>query len=154
MMFGVIDLARDKDGRIAGNLHRTGAEPVCLFAGKLSEPVRRRAPHLLALPAESAFARLWHEQGWNDAWGILLRSERTLEEVRRHLRQFLRVQLPDGRFALFRFYDPRILPTYLRSCTRDELALWFAAIRHFRVQADTTRRYIDFSFDGARLVER
>jgi hypothetical protein len=154
MMFGVVDMARDKDGRIAGSLHQAGAEPVCLFAGKLSEPVRRRAPFLLPLPPESPFAKVWLEQGWNDAWGILLWSERTLEEVRRHLRQFLRVQLPDGRFALFRFYDPRILPTYLRSCTRDELALWFAAISTFRVKADAARNYVDFSFDGVRLVER
>ena len=154
MRFAVVDMARDKEGKIASNLERSGGNAVCLFAGALNERLRRRAPYLLPLPSESAFAGFWFEHGWGDAWGILLWSDRTLDELRRHLRQFLRVQLPDGRFALFRFYDPRILPTYLRSCTRDELATWFAAISAFRVNADNARGYADFSFDGVHLVER
>jgi len=122
MLFGVIDMARDKNGRIAQALAKHGEGAVCLFAGRLDDSVRRRAPYLIPLPAGSAFAQFWHETGWQNDWGVLLSSDRTQEEVRRHLRQFLRAQLPDGRVVLFRFYDPRILPTYLRSCTAAELA--------------------------------
>jgi hypothetical protein len=154
MLFGILDMARDKNRRISQALETHGEEAVCLFSGKLDDGVRRRAPYLLSLPVESAFARYWLATGWDDAWGVLIRSDRTLEELRRHLRQFLRVQMPDGRVVLFRFYDPRILPTYLRSCTTDELALWFAAINMFRVPIDNARGYGDFSFDGVHLVER
>ena len=109
---------------------------------------------MFAIPPDSDFVAFWLQHGWDRAWGILLRSDRTLDEVRRHLRQFLRVQMPDGRFALFRFYDPRVLPTYLRHCTRDELALWFAGVRAFRVPAASGQRYSEFSFDGGRLIEQ
>ncbi|MEX5385345.1 DUF4123 domain-containing protein [Cronobacter muytjensii] len=36
-------------------------------------------------------------------------SSESLESLIDHLRSFLNLQLPDGRCALFRFYDPRIL---------------------------------------------
>jgi hypothetical protein len=154
MLFGILDMARDKNGRMAQALAKHSDNAVCLFSGKLDEGVRRRAPYLVPLPAESAFARFWLETGWDDDWGVLLRSDRPQEDVRRHLRQFLRAQMPDGRIVLFRFYDPRILPTYLRSCSAAELAAWFAAIDLFRVHLDNARGYGDFSFDGVRLVER
>ncbi|EJI6851735.1 DUF4123 domain-containing protein, partial [Salmonella enterica] len=36
-------------------------------------------------------------------------SSESLESLIVHFKSFLNLQLPDGRCALFRFYDPRIL---------------------------------------------
>ena len=57
---------------------------------------------------------------WGDAWGVWARSEVAFDDVRRHMRRFLRVQGEDGRRMLFRWYDPRVLRVYLPSCTDDE----------------------------------
>jgi hypothetical protein len=49
------------------------------------------------------------------------------------LQRFLMVALPDGRKAYFRYYDPRILRTYLPNCHPAELRAFFGPVQSFAV---------------------
>ncbi len=56
--------------------------------------------------------------------------------VRRHFRQFTRVDFEDsGKFVLFRFFDPGVLPVYLDSCNERELATFFGPVGSFVIEA-------------------
>lgn len=48
--------------------------------------------------------------------------------IRRHWKKFLKVQVPDGRKLYFRFYDPRVLETFLTASTAMEIDLFFGPV--------------------------
>ena len=122
-IYAVLDCARDP--LIYDLIVRSYREKSCLFAGKLDPELERAAPYLLELqPGDSVTDEILL-RGWTEAWGILIRSETSFQSLRRHLRTLLRVRTEDGRFLLFRFYDPRVLHAYLPTCTPQELALLF-----------------------------
>jgi hypothetical protein len=122
-IYAVLDCARD--AAIYDLIGRSYREKGCLFAGKLDLELERAAPFLLELqPGDSVTDEILL-RGWDDAWGILIRTEASFRGLRRHLRTFLRVRTEDGRFLLFRYYDPRVLDAYLPTCTGYELAAIF-----------------------------
>ncbi len=113
-LYGVLDAARDE--RLLPAMQVWAPEARCLFEGALSDAVARAAPYVVPLPSSSPLLAWWREAGLGHAWGIALRSEGNLVTLRHHLRTLLRVQLPNGQIALFRFWDPRVLRPFLPSC--------------------------------------
>lgn len=59
---------------------------------------------------------------WDEPWGILVEARVAADLLRKHFRRALVAEGPDGRRMYFRFYDPRVLGTYLRSATPSERA--------------------------------
>ena len=128
MLYGIVDTARDP------RLHRlVRASPhfACLFEGKIEPPLDSAAPYLVELTDGTPLKDIWRSEGWGKAWGILVKSALPLKELRRHLRKFLLVQLPDGQVVFFRFYDPRVWRTYWPTCTPEEQAKWMAGAEEF-----------------------
>lgn len=118
-IYAILDCARDAS--VYDLVSRSYREKSCLFAGKLDSELERVAPFLLELqPADSITDEILL-RGWTDAWGILVRTESSFRSLRRHLRTFLRVRAENGRFLMFRYYDPRVMSSYLPTCTPDEL---------------------------------
>lgn len=122
-VYAVLDCARDP--AIYDLVARSYRERSCLFAGKLEPELEMASPFLLEVQAGDSITDQILQRGWTDAWGILIRTDASFRTVRRHLRTLLRVRTEDGRFLLFRFYDPRTLNAYLPTCTPQELALVF-----------------------------
>lgn len=89
-------------------------------------------------------------EGWGLRWASYLRSEKPLLELRRHLRQFLMVQLEAGADPVyFRFYDPEVLRVYMRSCDAEERRPWFAGAIAEIVVEDVTAGYTCARFGPA-----
>ncbi len=124
-LYGIVDTARDPK---LYPLVIQSPKYDCLFAGKLAEPLKRAAPYLVELTDDTPLREIWRTEGWGRAWGILVRSELELKDLRRHLRKFLLAQLPDGDTVMFRFYDPRVWRTYWETCTPDEQSSWMLGI--------------------------
>jgi hypothetical protein len=107
------------------------AHAVSLYRGSAEEQFEAIAPYLVQVDVpllEWIVSTLWAEP-----WGIFAESSRTLEELRTHFRKFLVVKSPQGEDWYFRYYDPRVLPGYFNSCTRDEVQTFFGPVREFVV---------------------
>jgi len=112
-------------------LEASGLKHACLFQGKAAEEMRDVAPWLVRLSEENSFTRLlftdgdatWHM--WGKSAYILLRSSATLDEVRTHLRRFTKFEDTSGKWHYFRFYEPRVLHTYLEVASRSYSAGFF-----------------------------
>ena len=130
--FAVIDTAQDP--KLHGLVTRSRGH-VCLFSGQLPDVLASASPWLVRLRPDEPLLDAWKTEGRGKNWGIMCRSSRTLGEMRKHFRQFLQAKLPDGRMALFRFYDPRVFNTYLRAATPDERRPWFEALELFAVES-------------------
>jgi hypothetical protein len=67
---------------------------------------------------------------------IFVLADTNLEGVRRHFRRFLVVQSPAGTKMNFRFFDPRVLVTWLDCCTAPELDDFYGPVSEFGIPTE------------------
>ena len=132
-LYAILDGARDP--RIVEWLPSSRLEFRCLWAGELAPSLVRVAPYLVHVHPHAEFTRAVLDAGWGRAWGVWLHSAAPLDELRLHLRRFLRVRDERGRRFLFRYYDPRVLRVYLPTCTSEELATVFGPVQRFCLES-------------------
>lgn len=145
-LFALLDTARDNE--ILPLLSESGCTFKCLYGGAFAATMSDYAPYLVAVPADSPFLATLLDQGWGESWGIFVATDAELETLRRHLRRYLSVKLPDGRQVLFRFYDPRVLRAFLPTCTGDELQRFFGPVETFCLESGTGGEIISYGITG------
>lgn len=125
----------------------------CLYRD-VPDALVRVAPYLVEIQPKSAFAD-WLFRRWGDHWGILLATRARLDELYRHFRRFLIVKDPAGRRLYFRYYDPRVLRSYLPTCNAEELETVFGPVEHYLLEDENGSGLLRFSRDqGALKTER
>lgn len=107
------------------------ARAVSLFAGSPQQEYWKYAPYLVKVDA--SLLKWLRENLWSTPWGIFVMSNTDLAAVAVHLRKLLRIRLKTGEECIFRFYDPRILVSFLTGCTAAESDEFFSAVRAFGV---------------------
>jgi hypothetical protein len=127
-LYAILDAARDP--LILTRLLECKEEHQSLYEGRKGDQLAAFAPYLVALPSGCSFLETLVRDGWGKSWGVYLTSEQPFKEVRKHLRHFLMVRSSDDT-VYFRFYDPRVLRTYLPTCTKDELRQFFGPINRY-----------------------
>ncbi|MGE5141662.1 MAG: DUF4123 domain-containing protein, partial [Rudaea sp.] len=73
---------------------------------------------------------------WGNPWGVFLVAPVDLATLRKHLRRFLTVHDAEGRAMYFRFYDPRVLITFLSACDTTEVSQFFGPAASFAITAE------------------
>jgi pSer/pThr/pTyr-binding forkhead associated (FHA) protein len=120
-----------------------------LYQGASGAQLTHFAPYLVRLPKESPLLETLVQQGWGKNWGVYLTCDQPLEELRKHLRHFLMVTMPDGKQVYFRFYDPRVLRVYLPTCSAEETTQFFGPIRSYVAEDDRMGKLVRFANQGA-----
>lgn len=119
------------DGASIRNLLQTleenQADYVCLYRGELDPELAETAPYLIMLAPNTALTE-WVLNGFGAHWGVFAVSKSDMREMRKHFRKFLMVYDPDGKPLYFRYYDPRVLRTYLPTCNREETQTVFGPV--------------------------
>jgi len=117
----IIDAARSER---ALQLVEESIDPYAsLYDGEQGRAFDDIAPYLVHLHSNSWLLERLVTEGWGDAWGIYLESRAGFDAIRRHLRQFLMVDAADaGHRLFFRFYDPRVMPTFAPLMTPEQPA--------------------------------
>jgi hypothetical protein len=148
-VYAILDAARDP--RVRPAVLGSGQPHVCLYSGKVPEPILAVAPYLVELAEKSPFTASLLEEGWGESWGVFTLSAATLEELRRHLKRLLKVEGPRGETMLFRFYDPRVLRVYLPTCTAAELGAVFGPVGMFALEGASSAEALRFHRADDRL---
>lgn len=128
-LWAVLDAAQGDAAR--ETLFGSGRRYRSLYSGAAADTYRRVCPYLVRAPASSRFVERMVTLGWGAHWAIWLVADAPFAALRRHLRRFLKVQLPGEGAALFRFYDPRVLPTFLTSAPDADVARFFGPVSAF-----------------------
>jgi hypothetical protein len=102
-----------------------------LYRGRSEESLAVVAPYLFIFKQNTEFGQWYIENGWGDAWGILIRSYLPMPELHKHFRKFLIVGTEDNQELYFRFYDPRVLRIFLPTCDQQQLREFFGPIEYF-----------------------
>lgn len=145
-LFAVLDAARDP--AVLGFLMGSGVLFQSLYESPAAMEHASVSPYLAALPRDSAFLETLVREGWGKSWGIYLASAASFEEVRKHLRRFLTVELEGGRKVLFRFYDPRVLRVFIPTCTADEMREFSGPIEESLFEDEDPRVMLEYRTSG------
>ena len=148
-VWAVLDLARDP--RIYGLLIESRLEFLCLYSGRLPRELERVAPHIVELPLGHRLLDRLLDEGWGRSWGVFVRIADPMA-LRHHLRKFLKVRTEDGRRLLFRYYDPRVLRSWLPTCRADELRDFFGPVSAYLTESADGRALTEWRFDGRSLL--
>ena len=148
-VFAIVDGARDD--RIYAAVEGTFLPKDCLYAGDLPRQLKMTAPYLIQLEREDRFTRYLINTGWGGSWGSFLRTDTGIKQLRRHLREFLRVRDEAGRRLIFRYYDPRVLRAYLPTCWPAELDTFFGPISAFITEGEAPGEILEFRNESGKL---
>ena len=143
-LFAILDLARDRRIHRAILTHPDKFEN--LYEGNRALQFTAVAPYLVELDPDSRLFTYLRNTGWGNSWGVYAISMQDFSGVRRHLRRFLMVSLPEGRQAYFRFYDPRVLRSFLPVCDAGQAAEMFAVISAFVAESEDCASAKRFEF--------
>jgi hypothetical protein len=108
--FALVDCARHP--QLHALLNHPSVRAESLFDGVEALRLERYGAWIVPFPLQGELARVWFGnagQGWREAWGWLFQSHASLETLKRHFKKFLKVELPQGGQAYWRFYDPRVI---------------------------------------------
>jgi hypothetical protein len=137
--------------KLVNTLHELKPEFCCLYPGELKPDLAVVAPYLVRLESGNEFAGLVLKQGWGGHWGVFVSSTADLRALRDHFREFHKVELPDQRTVIFRYYDPRVLRVFLPICNPAELARFFGPVENFIVEGEKPEVALRFGFTGHGL---
>jgi hypothetical protein len=96
------------------------------------------APYLVKLSADGEFFN-WLLSGWGQSLGVFVVVNEALElrGLRRHFRNLETVNGPAGEKYFFRYYDPRVLSRFLKTCDSAQLAEMFGPVRRFCMESNS-----------------
>lgn len=159
-LYGVVDASRDKELAYAAP-RRYGQTIHWLFEQGSGSHMLDVAPYLVPFAFRpkypydgSGYLDLWAQRLGRSA-GILLITPAAPESLRDHLSELFRVTDDEDHRYYFRFYDPRVLRTFLSACSGPEAAEFFGPIRRILCEAETPGRALSCAADrtGVAIVE-
>jgi len=136
---------------LLNKLDQCRPEYVCLYRGELEPDMAEVAPYLVRLEPKADLTQWILEEGWCKHWGIFAVTREKLRTMRQHFRRFTMVRGPDGKNLLFRFYDPRVLRTFLSTCTPRELQDFFGPVLAYALEDEDPGRMLRFAIGRGAL---
>lgn len=133
-IYALVDAARSPD--VLSSLITHAELHYSLYDGPEGEQLAEVAPYLVALSPQSALLAELLAEHWGDSRLLLLFADADFKSVRRQLRRFLMVEDEQHKQMYFRFYDPRVLPVFLSSCSAAECRAFFGPISWFVLESD------------------
>jgi hypothetical protein len=125
-----------------------------LYKGRIEENLSDLGPYLFSIPQKENFINWYAANGWGNAWGVLMESEASFEEIYKHFSKFLIVKTEAGEELYFRFYDPRVLKIFLPTCDKDQIIEFFGPVEKFIVENDSKDEAVEFSHADGVLKQR
>jgi len=123
----------------------------CLFPGELEPDMAEVAPYVVELEPDSQFTQWVIDGGWGNHWGIFASAPEDLRKMRGHFRSLVKVMDEAGTPMYFRFYDPRVMRTFLPTCNAEELSELFGPSTSYRLEAEDPNVLLCLRNDAGEL---
>lgn len=145
-LYGVIDGATDLE-LVYEAMTTFGYDTVrSLFQGDMAEAMSDVAPYVVPIDPASDYLEKW-VQRFDTHAGILVTTSMDLDELHVHLRQIFVTQDETDQDYFLRFYDPRVLPDFLDTCTPEQIDEFFGPITAFVVDNADIAGYTRYTCD-------
>ncbi len=124
----------------------------CLYTGEIKPDLAETAPYLVRLDPKSEFTEWVFAEGWGKHWGVFAVAPVDFRSFRKHLRKFLIVYDSTTKPLYFRYYDPRVLRTFLPTCEEGELQEFFGPAATWLVEDEDPGAMLRFQAAAGKLV--
>lgn len=148
-LYGVLDGASIPDLRM--QIYKLEPESECLFEGELEPDMQEVAPYLVSLQQGHPFTDWVLSKAWGQHWGIFVQSQANMQQMLQHCRKFIVVYDETGKPLRFRYYDPRVLPTFLPTCNKDELSKFFGPVQRILMEGESPETMLTFECKTGEL---
>ncbi len=149
--YAILDGAAVPD--LPNKLYEMNPINICLYQGELEPDLVYVAPYLVHLFPGTPFTDWLLTECWGKHWGIFAQSPLSLTGMRKHFRLLLTVYDDQGNPMLFRYYDPRVLPSFLKTCNQDELKIIFGNVRYYFAELTEEVQLSRFNFTEDKFKE-
>ncbi len=105
-----------------------------LYEGEQAASIAPVGPYLVDLATAPELLPHLVQRGWGKSWGVWMRTAQSFQQVRHHLRTLLTVRSAEGAKLLFRFYDPRVLGSFVRTASAVQRRELFGEIEAFLLE--------------------
>ena len=136
-LFCLLDASADEMIPSLLSLAQDDVRRQSLFEGDAGSTLMHWPPYLVSLPANSPLLDVLVAKGWGKGWACFFTSPATFEDLQRHFSKFLMVQLEQGAPVYFRFYDPRVLRTFLPAASSAEASMFFGPVAEWFLESAT-----------------
>lgn len=129
----------------------------CLFATKGAEDeLNAVAPYLFEYEDGDEFSKWVEYKESKGMRSLYLSSSLSLEQLRKHLRRFLRVKKEDGGWLFLRLHDPYVLNCVLPNLTQEQIEEFLTPIEHVTTEDRriNERRIFYLSENNKLQIER
>lgn len=150
-VYGILDGASIEN--LPQRLYDMAPPNFCLFRGKLGPDLATVAPYVVGMVKNSSFSEWFLSNEPGNHFGIFALSRHSIQEMRSHFRDLFIVHKEDGDPMYFRFYDPRVIRTFLQTCNEQELKTFFGPIETYIAEHEDGTAYSTFRLEGNKLVE-
>lgn len=128
-LWAILDACDEPE--VPGKVEELGPRAKCLYRGTDDPNLLAVAPYLAHLQPDDVD---WlSEVMWGRFWGIFAIAQADIKTLRRHFRKFLTVELEGDGPVYFRFYDPRVLETFLPTCDNTQLKDFYGPLDAYAV---------------------
>lgn len=92
------------------------------------------APYLFEYAENDELSKWVNYKGKKGLRALYIFSDISLEQLRKHLRRFLRMKKEDGTYIYFRFYDPFVVNIVLPNLNQEQLSDFFEKIDYLTTE--------------------
>ena len=122
-----------------------------LFEGDMTDALADVAPYFTHVDLEKDYLERWQEKLGNNVGILFTTANNDNELLIQHLREIFVVTDESEQEYFFRFYDPRVIRTFLSTCNEEELRQFFGPISSFLVESERPNGLIQYSIVESRL---
>jgi hypothetical protein len=142
-LYGIVDGAQDLELAYEAKC-LYGQEILSLFEGDMAPAVAEVAPYLVPIDPASGYLENWCRR-WGTNTGILLVTVASADDIYKHLRDIFVVQDEGGQYYFLRYYDPRVLRTFLPACSTEEAVKFLGPARAIILEDADAQRLLRYS---------
>lgn len=150
-VYGVVDAASCVDLAYEAKI-LFGKEIRSLFLPEVQTQAWDVAPYLVPIDPASGYLDNWARR-WGTNAGVLLITGADEQTLYNHLRKIFVVEDEEKQEYFFRFYDPRVLPAFLSTCSALQLEEFFGPIEEFGVEGIQGEALLRFRRESGKLRE-
>ena len=151
-LFGIVDGARCVELAYEAQI-QFGAKMYSLFAPEVQAPLWNVAPYLVTIDSASGYLHNWARR-WGENAGVLVLTDADDEPLYQHLREIFVVRDDQKQEFFFRYYDPRVLRTFVPTCTPAQLREFFGPLQTILAESEDGAAVVSYTCSPAGLLER
>lgn len=151
-VYAVLDGARDPE--IYPFIAESCPSYRCLYREQLSDALQAAAPYVVKLHQESSYTHELLQKAWGQSWGIFVSTPMSvgIDQLSQHCRKLNKVKGPTGEVMFFRYYDPRVLRSYLPTCHYEELEAVFGPIARIIMEGQSSKQLLQMQRSGDEFI--